>query len=223
MQRVLFKTTDNVQIAANYFPIDKTKYEKPLGWIIFLHMRPATKESWTEFALEIQNIGYNSLAIDFRGHGESQGGPDGFKNFSDTENQKRIYDVEAAADYLKTNGAELERIILIGASIGANLALKYISEHSEFKTAVLFSPGLDYRGIKAETAIKNLKSGQKIFLISSKDDGVNSVEVENLIKNIPKDVKKEIQIFGSGGHGTEILKSHPELKELIIKFIKDFV
>jgi len=229
MQKVFLKTSDYIQIAANYFTVDKEKYEQPLGWIVFIHMMPATKESWTDFASEFQNIGYESLAIDLRGHGESvivereKGKVESlnFSEFTDKEHQKSNFDIETAVDYLKTKGAKPEKIAFIGASIGANLALQYISKHSENKVAVLFSPGLDYRGIKTEQAVKKLQPDQKVFLIGSKDDDSNDIETQQIFNEIPEEVKKEVKIFDIGGHGTNILNNHPELKQLIIKFIKN--
>lgn len=220
MEKIFLKTSDNVRIAGNYLVANKEKYGTLNGWIVFLHMMPETKEAWQEFGLDFQSLGYESLAIDFRGHGESQGGPKGFMNFSDSEHQKSIFDVEAVVEFLKTKGAKSDKITFIGASIGANLALQYISKHPEFKSVILFSPGFDYRGIETEQAAKKLQPGQKVFLISSKDDGVNSTEAKQIFEDIPGEVKKEIQIFDFGGHGTEILGNHPELKQLIIKFIK---
>ncbi len=37
--------SDNVKIAANLFEVSR-----PKGWLILIHMMPATKESWDEFA-----------------------------------------------------------------------------------------------------------------------------------------------------------------------------
>ena len=181
---------------------------------------PATKESWTELAKNFQNAGYENLAIDLRGHGESDGGPDGYKSFADSQHQKSILDLEAAANYLiKERQATSDKIIFIGASIGANLSLQYISEHSEFKTAVLLSPGLNYRGIKTESLAKNLRAGQKVFFVSSRDDGENAEENQKLYQSVPAGVEKEIKIYEAAGHGTTILENEQELKNLILEFL----
>ncbi len=220
MEKFFLVTKDKIKIAANIYNV-----EKPIGWCLFLHMMPSTKESWRDFALELQNNGYESLAIDLRGHGESDFGQNGYLDFSDEEHQKSILDLGTAVDYLiKEREATPDKIILIGASIGVNLTLQYIKEHPEFKTAVLFSPGLDYRGIKTEPLVKNLKAGHKIFFISAKDDkrsGGNNAEMsKKLYDLVPEGIKKEIEIYEVGGHGTDILKFHPELSELIFEFIK---
>ena len=209
MESIFLTTKDGVKIAANYRNIDISKYQQPIGWLVLAHMMPATKESFHQLAEEFQNIGYESIAIDLRGHGESDKGPES------------ILDLEIAVDYLvKNRGAKSDKISFIGASIGANLSLQYISEHSEFKTAILLSPGLNYRGIKTEPMVKNLKAGQKVFFVSARDDGDNAEENQKLYDLTPANVIKKIKIYDFGGHGTDILENHSELTDLISSFIQ---
>lgn len=219
MQKVFLTTKDGIKIAANLYKVDN-----PNGWVMFSHMMPVAKESWDDLAKRFQNLGYESIAIDLRGHGESDGGPKGYLNFSNAEHQKSILDLEAAVDYLvKERQATSNKVVFVGASIGANLSLQYISEHPEFKTAVLLSPGLNYRGIKTEPLVKNLKAGQKVFFVSSRDDpnAENNVEENQKLYDLaPNGVEKEIKIYDIAGHGTDILKNQPELMSLIIEFIK---
>lgn len=220
MKSGIFLTAkDGVKIVANLYPA-----ESPIGWIVFSHMMPARKESWNDLASSFQSAGYESIAIDLRGHGESMSaGKLDYRNFSDAEHQKSVLDLEVAADFLiKERKAAVDKISFIGASIGANLSLQYISEHPEFKTAVLLSPGLNYRGIKTEPLAKNLKAGQKVFFISSRDDHNaenNAEENQKLYGLIPIGAEKKIKIYETGGHGTDILDNQPELAELIKDFI----
>lgn len=214
MEKIYLTAKDNIKIAANFYGL-----ENPLGWLVLVHMMPAAKESWDDLAKNFQNVGYESLAIDLRGHGESDAGPNGYGNFSDADHQKSILDLEAAVDYLvKERQATSDKIIFIGASIGANLSLQYISENPEFKSAVLLSAGLNYRGIKTEPLVKNLKSGQKLFFVSSRNDGENTKENQKLYEIVPNGVEKEIKIYEAAGHGTTILEKEPELKNLILEF-----
>ena len=223
MGKIFLTTKDGVKIAANLYPI-----ESPAGWIIFSHMMPAMKESWNDLAKRFQGAGYEGIAIDLRGHGESISGgltrKLNYRNFFDAEHQKSILDLEAAADFLiKERKAAAGKISFVGASIGANLSLQYISEHPEFKTAVLLSPGLDYRGVKTEPMVKKLSAGQKVFFVSAQDDirsgGNNAEENQKLYDLTPPEVEKQIKIYETGGHGTDILKSQPELAEKIKDFI----
>lgn len=215
MKKVFLTAQDNVKIVADLYDI-----EKPVNWLVLSHMMPATKESWQNFAEEMRKKEYGSIAIDLRGHGESEGGPKGFLNFKNEEHQNSILDIQAAVDYLiKNKKTTNNKIIFIGASIGANLSLQYISEHPEYKTAILLSPGLNYRGIKTEPMAKKIKSKQNVFFISARDDGENAEENQKLY-NLTPTVNKKIQIYKTGGHGTDILKNQSDLINLIFEFIK---
>jgi len=216
MEKVSLTTSDNIKIAADLYGV-----KNPVGFLVLVHMMPSAKESYTDLAERLQNLGYESLAIDLRGHGESDDGPNGYLNFSDSQHQKSIFDLEAAADYLiKNREASPDKIYFIGASFGANLVLQYISEHSEHKTAILLSAGLNYRGVKTEPLIKNLKIEQKVFFVSSRDDDSNTQENQKLYDSVAAGSQKKIQIYDSGGHGTDLLKSQPDLIGLIAEFIK---
>lgn len=209
------KTTDNVQIAYSLYPV-----EGPRGWLILAHMMPATKESWRDFANELQKHGYESLAIDLRGHGESDGGSSGYQKFSDAEHQASIRDLEAAWEFLKSRGATPDKTSLIGASIGANLSLQFLTENPEFKKAVLLSPGLNYRGLKTEQLVKKLSQNQSVVFATSQDDGNNAEENQQLYQ-VAASKNKHLIVFEAGGHGTNMFKAKNEydLTEVIIKFL----
>jgi len=217
MEKIFIETCDRKKISALYF-----KIEKPKRWLVLVHMMPATKESWIDFAQVLQNEGYESIAIDLRGHGESEGGPNGFQNFSDSDHQESRFDLDAAVKYLLSKGAAPDKIILIGASIGANLSLQYIVENPEFKTAVLLSPGVNYKNIEAKLLVQHLKTDQKVFMIGARDDERSwnmAEQISKIANSMPANVHNEIKIYDTGGHGTDVLKNHPDLVELIIKFI----
>ncbi len=193
MNKIFLTTKDGIKIAADLYSVEPARC-----WLILVHMMPVAKESYRELAQRFQNLGYESIAIDLRGHGESDGGPDGYlnKNF---DHQKSILDLETAADYLIENrGVVADKISFIGASIGANLSLQYISEHPEFKTADLLSAGLNYHGIKTEPLVKNLKADQKVFFVSSGDDpnAENNIEEnKKLYDLVPNGIEKEMKIY----------------------------
>lgn len=214
IEKISIKTVDGVNLSAVYYSL-----EKPRGAIVFVHMMPAAKESWEPLTNEFLNKGYSGIAIDLRGHGESDGGPKTYAKFQDAEHQKSILDLDAAAKFLMSKGFTQEQIIFIGASIGANLSLRYIADHPEYKTAILLSPGKNYRGIEAEPAARSLGRGQRIFIVGSKDDGDNALEAAAIYESASDEAYKEIKIYDRGGHGTDILESHKELQDLITEFV----
>lgn len=211
---VLLKTLDGQEIAATFY-----EAAEPKGAAVFTHMMPATKNSWADLAALFASRGYAGLAIDLRGHGESEGGPDGYKKFSDEDHQKSILDVDAAVKFLLGKGFAANQIILIGASIGANLALKYMGDHHDFKTAVLLSAGRDYRGVATEPSARSLPDGARVLLVSSRDDGDNAEENEALVGAMSAGVLKQLKIYDRAGHGTTMLDRAPELAKLIVDFV----
>ena len=219
VQKVILKTRDGVKIVGDFYVTDSKK------GVLLIHMMPATRFSWCDFAPMLVGRGFNVLAVDLRGHGESNGGPNGYKSFSDSDHQKSILDAEAGLKFLEEKGIALENISLIGASIGANLALWNLEDHPEIKQAVLLSAGLNYRGIKTEPLVKKLKTDQRIFFISSKDDvrsGGNNAEMNReLYKLSSPRLDSKILIYKNAGHGTDMFgKESPDLDTEILNWLR---
>jgi pimeloyl-ACP methyl ester carboxylesterase len=220
MEKVILKTIDGIDIVGDYYDGRPSK-----KGALLLHMMPTDRKSWWDFALQLEDAGFRVFAIDLRGHGESTGGPNGYKKFKNNDHQKSILDIEAGIMFLETEGIELGEIVLVGASIGANLALRYAAEHPEIKAAVLLSPGLNYRGIEAEPLIRKLQPGQRIFIATSIDDvrakGNNAEMCQLLYNMLPAGVEKKLIIYKAAGHGTEMIgKEEPDLAGEILKWIK---
>ncbi len=219
MERVRFKTKDNKEVVGLYFASENQK-----GCIIYLHMMSSGKESWIKLAEELSDRGYCGIAIDLRGHGDSESGPDGYKEFSDADHQASTNDVEAADEFLREKGVRIGKKIVIGASIGANLAIQYISSHPEYSSGIFLSPGMNYHGVNTVPAAQKMPIEDKMFFASSEDDIANPRQVANIISALPTELqtKSEKIIYKSAGHGTDIFKTEesPNLMDSIVKFIE---
>jgi len=213
MEQVVITTADGVRIVGDYYASQSER------GVLLLHMMPATRASWREFALRLQERGYQVLAIDLRGHGESDGGPDGYQDFTDAQHQASIHDVEAGVSFLQSKGVSKENLVLIGASIGANLALWYMSDHTDIRQAVLLSAGLNYRSVETLPIVSKLKTGQRVFFATSTDDRpspnvqlgtfrvVGNAEMNKKLHDaVSAGVEKKLLIYQHAGHGTDLLK-----------------
>ena len=213
MKKVSFFTVDEVTLVGNYWKGSDTA-------VLLLHMMPATKESWNVFADALNKEGMTVLAIDLRGHGESVKQNNNvldYHRFSDAEHQATIKDVEASIAYLKQQG--ITKIYIVGASIGANLALQYQSEHPEIEKTVLLSAGLNYHGIITEPFARKLKGNQKVFLVAGTMDGTTSETVStlsNLIKG-----EKQVKIYETSAHGTDLFNVAPNLISQLVDWLKN--
>ncbi len=217
MEKVWIKTKDGKEISGLYFRADK-----PKGWVLYLHMMPATKESWMTLAGKMASKGYSGIAVDLRGHGESSDGPDGYLKFSDSEHRSSINDVEAADNFLQKRGDKNGKGTIIGASIGANLALQYLSLHAEYKTGIFLSPGVDYRGVETTPFALKVPVEDEVLFVSSEDDLENPRQVTEIISRLPGEVYKDKIIYKTAGHGTNMLetKESPNLLNAIIGFVE---
>ena len=109
--------------------------------VILLHMLGDDRTVWGEVGLaaDLVDAGYAVLAVDMRGHGETGGAQDWALAADDLA---RVWDDFAARDTV-----DEARTAIVGASIGANMALGLGADRPEVRGVVLLSPGLDYRGV----------------------------------------------------------------------------
>ncbi len=218
MEPVFFKTSDDILIAGDYYPGIGVK------GVVLLHMMPATKSSWERFAPLLVQAEYHVLAIDLRGHGESTGGPDGYKDYSDEEHEASIQDIVAAVDFLKQKGVDEHAIVLIGASIGANLALAFLAVHADITAAVFLSPGTKYPGVDGLHAIKSISAPRRLLFVTSKDDvgsyGSNYDMNVELMAAVQEGVEKKFLVYSAAGHGTNMFgKEEPDLSKEILSWV----
>ena len=197
---------DGIRIAYDYYEPD---LDNSPGAVL-IHMLPANRASWRDFALELRDRGFGVIAIDFRGRGESEGKLQKPEDFMAIE-----LDVKAAIDFIKKqpkiNG---KKIILIGASIGANHALRLAAKTEEVVAAILLSPGLDYRGVKTENAAKEFD--KPLLVIAAEGDEYafrSSARIYDLAKGV-----KEFKTLAGAAHGTNMLTT--ELNLFIFDWIK---
>ena len=221
MQKITLTTKDNINIVGNYYAVDADNAPA----VILLHMMPATKESWNEFAPLLQQKGFQVLAIDERGHGEStQGGELNYKEFSSKEQQEKMFDILAARNFFTDKGVEIKDIIVGGASIGANLSIQYIAQNPEARVGFALSPGFDYYGIETLPLAQKIDTEQLIYITAAKDDPNvpdSFKAVEELAQYAGERVKP--RIYEDGGHGTDIFKKHPEFMEDLSEWLSDSI
>lgn len=212
MQTEHFLTKDGFTIVADYYAgTDKSG-------VLLLHMMPADRTSWRSFAAKLQESGFHVVAIDLRGHGQSTGGPNGYQAFSDAQHQQSVFDIDAAVEFLRSKGSE--KIHMGGASIGANMVLQYAAKHPEIASAMLLSPGIDYRGIHTDIWMDNIKPNQAILLVASDDDIYSFTTVKTLFDRSSNLPMRDVKLLTGAGHGTTMLEKNPGFIDELVIWLK---
>ena len=215
---IKFESTDRVEIVGTFY--GSPKADSP--GVLLLHGWSSTRKPFDEFAKRLQKLGFNVLAIDGRGFGESVKTTDG-KKISPASSNKAVESMKAdvgnASDFLaKQKNVNAKKIGIVGSSYGSSLAILYGAENPKVKAVVLLSPGLNYFGsMPTEPAVK--KYGDRpLLLVAAKDDkaSVNSVRK---LKESGANEKYKVKIFPKGGHGTGIFKARVGLEDLLREFL----
>ena len=191
--------------------------------VLLLHMMPADRHSWEAMQTALFDLGISSLAIDLRGHGEStirEGGRIDYRNFSLAESRDSMEDVRSAIQWLGTRGIPSDQVAVMGASIGANLALGIAVEQKEIPAVVLLSPGEVYSGIGTFTAAKQLAPSQALWAVASQGDDQESFDATEQIVRFAPSEEKIFKSLTASGHGTKIFLQHPDLIGEIADWLK---
>lgn len=198
--RVTFDTEDGVQLSGRLFGSGDVA-------VVLSHMRPADQKSWWPFARVLADRGYQALAFDFRGYGDSGG-----KLQIDYLDR----DVQAAVDFLQSQGAS--RVFLIGASMGGTASLKVASRQEVAGVVTLSAPPL-IEGLDAREDIKQV-SAPKLFIAAREDtQGFYARSVDLFNQTAPE--PRERQIVEGSAHGTDLLSGEPgpRVQGLIVDFL----
>jgi acetyl esterase/lipase len=202
--KVPFAMSDGLTIVGIYYSAPV----RPAPAALLLHMNGSNKESWKSFAPLLQAAGYNVLAIDLRGHGETGGGVDWTKAPADIS--------EVLRQLRSLPGVDPSRVTIIGASIGGNLAIVGCAQTLACKSAILISPALDYEGVKTLDAVT--KYGKNpLLIVASRDDkptGTDSVILDKAAQG-----NHTLKLYDGTVHGTNLFSTQPDLATLLIQWL----
>src|SRR6266850_7129571 len=130
-------------------------YGKGDRGVVLAHGGRFLKEGWEKQARALAHAGFRSLAIDFRGEGQSRGGTQ-----TRPPDEGRHLDVLAAVHHLRKTGAR--SVSVVGASMGGDYAAEAAEvEPGQIDRLVLLAAG-------AYTPLIRMK-GRKLFIMSRDD------------------------------------------------------
>lgn len=201
---MVISANDGLVLQATYYSAPA----RPAPAVLLLHQRGRDRTTWDALALRLQATGYAVLTVDQRGHGETGGAED----WSLAQEDAR----DALALLSELPGVAPGQIVVIGASIGANLGLNACAGLPGCAAAVLLSPGLDYRGITTAGAMAQL-GARPVLIVASEGDANNPADSITLDSMAAGD--HQLIILPDAGHGTDMLGAVPDLGERIVTWL----
>ncbi len=208
-QRVTFRADDGVTLTATWYEPSS----RPGPAVILVHMLHRSRRDWDAFASRLASEGIGALALDLRGHGDSQAWGTG----EPPDYSLLVQDVRAARRYLASRSdVQPGRVGMAGASLGANLAVLEASGDSSIASLALLSPSLDYRGLRIETAAR--KVAGPVLLVASDDDPYALRSAHELQK--AGGGTRELIVPSHAGHGTTMLGRDGDLPRALVDWFK---
>jgi pimeloyl-ACP methyl ester carboxylesterase len=205
-QRVNLRSDDGVALAATWYEPSA----RPAPAVILVHMLQKSRRDWDQLATRMAGEGIGVLAIDLRGHGESQGAAQDYAAM--------VQDVRAARKFLATRGdVTPSKLGLAGASIGATLVALAAADDPAIVSLALLSPTAEYRSLKIEPAIRKY-GARPLLMVASDDDGYAARTVKELQKS--GGGVREMIVLSHAGHGTAMLAGDPDLGRRLVDWFR---
>jgi pimeloyl-ACP methyl ester carboxylesterase len=199
------EAADGATLTARFYPPETS----PAPGVLLLHMWQRQKGDWASFASRLQQEGYAAMTLDLRGHGASEGTAAG------TLDQRLWTDdiVRAWTVMAEQPSVDVERTAIVGASIGANVALRAAAFEDRVQAVVLLSPGLDYHGITTLEAMTEY-GDRPALIVASQEDAYAAESAEELAQG-----GKVLTLYPGSGHGTELLATQPDVVNLMLGWL----
>ena len=214
-EAVYFPAADGFRIHADYYRAQKNTSNAPMA--ILLHMNRADRGTWKPLAEPLSEAGFATLAIDMRGHGESQTpNTEDQVERRDTRLYKDMYDdVRGAYDWLaEQEGVDRGRVALVGASVGASVALRYAVQDKSVDAIVCLTPGTLYLGLDSKRDTRRIR-GRTILLMATQNERRACDELARL-----NDGAKTKSYKGHEAHGTAMFGEVPGVEKEIVAFLR---
>jgi fermentation-respiration switch protein FrsA (DUF1100 family) len=217
---VWLTTADHVKLHAWYFPHPRAR-----ATILHLHGNAGNLSDRRELVRDLQALGVNVLAIDFRGYGQSDGSP----------SEAGLYaDARAAYDWLLTK-TSADRIVIHGESLGGGPACELASTvpcgglilQSTFTNAPDMAPRVlpFFPKFLVRTKFDNLSkvrkiSCRKLFLHSDADEMIPFDMAQKLFAAAAE--PKESTWFTGCGHNEMSISRAKKYYSRIAEFLAPF-
>lgn len=178
--------------------------------VVLVHGDKRQATDWKHLMGRLSQSGFTPIAVDLRGHGANVPAGTTPPALNETSYRAMVQDVEAAMGWCRTKG--LKKIDLVGAGLGANLAVRAAAPAKDVVNLVLLSPGLAYQGVTASDVIGTY-GNRPVLIVTSKDDAYSAKS--SLVLEADAKGRKYMEVYQAAGSGTTMMNREPGLESLI--------
>lgn len=182
--------------------------------VLLMHMYGSERGAWNPVIPTLSEAGYAVLAVDLRGFGDTGGDED----FVAAQG-----DVQTWLDWLRQQpGVRPDAVSIMGASVGANLALVGCANDEACVTAIALSPGLDFYNVMPEMAVSEGLRRRAVLLVASHGDTESAEGVRQMTASARGEINT--RIFAGVAHGTSLFGSrrvYDRLLNLIVSWLDE--
>ncbi len=207
---VTVQTADGLELVGTFYAPQQPA--PPWPGVILLHMVYGSRQDWQEFAVDLTDAGYAVLALDMRGHGDS-GGSLEWDKFED--DLLRVW-----AYFASHPDVDGDRSGVVGASIGANIALLLGASQQDAAAVVLLSPGLDYYGVTTSDTLEAY-APRPVLIVASEEDSYSAQSSRQLSELAGGEA--HLEMYPGGAHGTVMFDRQPDLAGLIVDWLDSYL
>ncbi len=178
--------------------------------VLLVHGQGRTRADWANFGQKLSTNGFHVLTVDLRGHGASPA------QLTDETWPLMVKDVNASVAWLRKNG--VVHVTIIGAEVGANLALNAANGNPDINNIVMLSPGLNINGIKVSAALGAY--GDRPLLLIADSTDATSARAAGLIHDKVAG-KKKLELLDGAGSGVKMLNTAASLEGMLVGWLND--
>jgi pimeloyl-ACP methyl ester carboxylesterase len=203
---VTFQSLDGTSLAGEFY---ESSARAP--GVVLVHMLSRNKSDWHGLPERLRDAGITALAIDLRGHGGSSG--------SAGDLTAMVQDVRAAAQWLATRpNVRPDAIGVVGASLGASLALLAAVDLPQVRALGLLSPSLDYRGLRTDAALVKRLGSRPLWLCASSEDPL----ALRTLRDMAADTSgpREQVVSSAVAHGTVLLERDGDVGRALVDWLR---
>lgn len=202
-------STHVIQAADGYAFSARVWRVDPKRVAIYLHEYRDDQTGWWPLATTVRRLPVSSITFDFRGHGTDADNPDDVLGM--------VEDARAAVAFARSQG--FDQIMLIGAGMGAAIAVQVAAEQDDLRVIGLSTPSaFDL----LDTLAAMPRVAGRIALVATEDDlsAAHSLGALQAAGEVPE---AYVRLYPGRAHGVDMLRPTGDEPGVALAFVNELM